>query len=194
MTGSANEVVKTKLAFTVGKPKVGTTRAGTVFFKQHGDEAPSQNAVASTRLARFVGMPDIIAHNAFARIRGVEGVVSGKVTGKPMQGDEFLREVAPPSNAAPRAHRRCGPRRLRLVQRDGKYFDEIGARLPAGRLQGSGRAEGHVRPAALRRAHRPDRPPRRQHLHRSGDGDGHRDRRRLLVREGPAGGRRPRQH
>ena len=97
MTGSANEVIKTKLAFTMGKPKVGTSR--TVFFKQHGTEAQSQNAVASTRLARFLGMPDIIAHNAFARIRGVEGVVSGKVTGKPLQGNEFLREVTPPEGS-----------------------------------------------------------------------------------------------
>src|SRR3954453_9750925 len=108
MTGSANEVIKTKLAFTMGNPKVGTSR--TVFFKQHGDEAPSQNAVASTRLARFIGMPDIIAHNAFARIRGVAGVVSGKGTGKPRQEKEFLREVTPPKG--PPSESRSGPRRF----------------------------------------------------------------------------------
>jgi len=118
MTGSANEVIKTKLAFTMGKPKVGTSR--TVFFKQHGDEAPSQNAVASTRLARFIGMPDIIAHNAFARIRGVAGVVSGKVTGKPLQGNEFLREVTPPEGSPERIQEWAEA--IRLVQRDGKYF------------------------------------------------------------------------
>jgi hypothetical protein len=121
MTGSANEVIKTKLAFTVAKPKVGTSR--TVFFKQHGPEAPSQNAVASTRLARFLGMPGIIAHNAFARIRGVEGVVSGKVVGNPMMGGEFLREMPVPAEYADDpALTATWAEALRLVQRDGKYY------------------------------------------------------------------------
>jgi len=121
LTTSANEVTKTKLAFTVGKPKVGTSR--TVFFKQQGPEAPSQNAVASTRLARFLGMPDIIAHNAFARIRGTAGVVSGKVPGKPLQGGEFLKEVTPPPEYTTADDIALWARLARVVQRDGRYFD-----------------------------------------------------------------------
>ena len=121
MTGSANEVIRTKLAFTVGAPKVGTSR--TVFFKRHGAEAPSQYAVASTRLARFVGMPTIIAHNAFARIHGAGGVVSGKVTGNPLMGAEFLREVTPPPAFTDDDAIAQWAQAVRVVKRDGKYFD-----------------------------------------------------------------------
>jgi hypothetical protein len=72
--------------------------APTVFFKQHTDvQAPSQYAVASTRLARFLKMSDVISHNAFARVGGSEGVVSGAVPGKPLFSVKRETERKPPS-------------------------------------------------------------------------------------------------
>ena len=99
--GHANPVARTKLKSGGGRPMVGTD--GTVFFKRHSDDAPSQYAVASTRLARFLGMPDVIAHNAFARIKDVEGAVSGRVPGQPLVSFEFKgrRNFGPGYRAGP---------------------------------------------------------------------------------------------
>ena len=87
LKGTLNPVTRTKLKSGGGRPMVGTD--GTVFFKRRSDDAPAQYAVASTRLARFLGMPDVIAHNAFARIKDVEGAVSGRVPGKPLVSFEY---------------------------------------------------------------------------------------------------------
>jgi len=87
MKGTLNPVTRTKLKSGGGRPLVGSD--GTVFFKRRSNDAPPQYAVASTRLARFLGMPDVIAHNAFARIKDVEGAVSGQVPGKPLVSSEY---------------------------------------------------------------------------------------------------------
>jgi len=87
LKGTLNPVVRTKLKSGGGRPMVGSD--GTVFFKRRSNDAPPQYAVASTRLARFLGMPDVIAHNAFARIKDVEGAVSGRVPGKPLVSSEY---------------------------------------------------------------------------------------------------------
>jgi len=87
LKGTLNPVIRTTLKSGGGRPMVGAD--GTVFFKRRSDDAPAQNAVASTRLARFLGMPDVIAHNAFARIKDVEGAVSGRVPGKPLVSFEY---------------------------------------------------------------------------------------------------------
>ena len=134
MKGTLNPVTRTKLKSGGGRPMVGTD--GTVFFKRRSDDAPAQNAVASTRLARFLGMPDVIAHNAFARIKDVEGAVSGRVPGKPLVSFEY------------KTRRNFGPGYSRSdmdqlaksegsIKRGNAYYKKIGRRPPVGRLRRS---------------------------------------------------------
>jgi hypothetical protein len=94
-----------------------------VFFKPHDDEdAASQYAVASTRLARFLGMPNLIARNAFAKVKNVLGVVSGAVPGKPLVWREKNKEVPVPAGFGQQDIRdwvRAGQRQ----ERGGKYYE-----------------------------------------------------------------------
>jgi hypothetical protein len=92
-----------------------------VFFKPHHDtNAASQYAVASTRLARFLGMPDLIAHNAFAKVHNVRGAVSGAVPGSPLFSAEKKSEyVMDTSNKQEIAGL---VRDLQLQERNGKYY------------------------------------------------------------------------
>jgi hypothetical protein len=96
LTGTLNPVTRTKLKQGDDRPIVGTD--GTVFFKRHDDnDAPAQYAVASTRLARFLGIPNVIAHNAFAHINNADGAVAGRVPGKPLISWEYKRERKRPA-------------------------------------------------------------------------------------------------
>jgi hypothetical protein len=94
-----------------------------VFFKAHDDQdAASQYAVASTRLARFLGMPNLIARNAFAKVKNVLGVVSGAVPGSPLVSREKKKEVPVPEGYDQQDIRdwvRAGQRE----ERDGKYYE-----------------------------------------------------------------------
>ncbi|HEY8114569.1 MAG TPA: hypothetical protein VII16_17230 [Actinomycetes bacterium] len=93
-----------------------------VFFKPHHDEdAVSQYAVASTRLARFLGMPEVIARNAFARVKGSSGVVSGAVPGSPLVKHKHDREMKPPKNAS-RQQIAAWVKHNQLEERGGKYY------------------------------------------------------------------------
>jgi hypothetical protein len=93
-----------------------------VFFKAHDDEdAASQYAVASTRLARFLGMPKVIARNAFARVKGSSGVVSGAVDGSPLVTHKHDRELKPPKNAS-RQQLAAWVKHNQLEERGGKYY------------------------------------------------------------------------
>jgi hypothetical protein len=109
-------------------PKPPTEEGGkwgssTVFFKPHDDEdAASQYAVASTRLARFLGMPNLIARNAFAKVKNVLGVVSGAVPGSPLASREKNKEVPVPEGYDQQDIRtwvRAGQRE----ERNGKYYE-----------------------------------------------------------------------
>jgi hypothetical protein len=96
--------------------------APTVYFKPHDDEeAPSQYAVASTRLARFLKMPNVIAHNAFARVKGSPGVVSGEVPGVPFVKHKKDMELQPPKNASKQLMAEWVKNR-QVEERDGKYY------------------------------------------------------------------------
>jgi hypothetical protein len=95
----------------------------TVFFKPHsGQNAPSQYAVASTRLARFLGMDNLIAHNAFAKVKSILGAVSGAVPGSPLYSVEKKKEVYRP-DAYSKSETPNWVRDKQLDERDGKYFD-----------------------------------------------------------------------
>jgi hypothetical protein len=93
-----------------------------VFFKPHADMAPSQYAVASTRLARFLGMPRVIAHNAFAKVHDVRGVVSGAVPGEPLLTTKRDREYPIPEHTTKQEMADIA-KASQLVERDGKYYD-----------------------------------------------------------------------
>jgi hypothetical protein len=94
-----------------------------VFFKPHHDEdAASQYAVASTRLARFLGMPNLIARNAFAKVKNVLGVVSGAVPGSPLVWREKNKEVPVP-DGYDRQDIRAWVRAGQREERDGKYYE-----------------------------------------------------------------------
>jgi hypothetical protein len=81
----------------------------------------SQYAVASTRLARFLGMPEVIARNAFARVKGSSGVVSGAVPGSPLVKHKHDREMKPPKNAS-RQQIAAWVKHNQLEERGGKYY------------------------------------------------------------------------
>jgi hypothetical protein len=60
------------------------------FFKKYDvSDAPSENAVASSRLARALKMDNVIARNKFAKHHGALGAVSSAVAGKPLFEGEF---------------------------------------------------------------------------------------------------------
>jgi hypothetical protein len=106
-----------RAALVGGKP--------TVFFKAHDAEhAASQNAVASTRMARFLGMEKVIAHNAFANVKDTIGAVSGAVPGVPLYSEEKNKEVKFPWEAG--LKKADIPDWLRAGQREernGKYYE-----------------------------------------------------------------------
>jgi hypothetical protein len=96
-----------------------------VFFKAHDDvNAASQYAVASTRLARFLSMPNLIAHNAFARIKGTPGVVSGAVPGSALAKTKWDKEYTLPENTSMQdvAHM-VKNGWIQLEERGGKYYE-----------------------------------------------------------------------
>jgi len=94
-----------------------------VFFKQfHATYAPSQYAVASTRLARFLGVPDLIAHNAFAEVNKTKGVVSESAPGVQLRKGEYnTLKVMPEANMS-KAALDDWVQSSQLVERDGQYF------------------------------------------------------------------------
>jgi hypothetical protein len=101
--------------------------APTVYFKPHDDEqAPSQYAVASTRLARFLKMPNVIAHNAFARVKGSPGVVSGEVPGAPFVKHKKDAELPSPPKNASKKELAEWMRHFQAEERDGKYYTMSG--------------------------------------------------------------------
>jgi len=94
-----------------------------VFFKAHHDRnAASQNAVASTRLARFLGMDEIIAHNAFAKVKDVLGAVSGAVPGAKLYEVEKKKRVYLPQEYSKREIPNW-MRDYEIEERKGKYYD-----------------------------------------------------------------------
>jgi hypothetical protein len=126
MLGSINPVTRTTLN---NRPDI---RGGpTVYFKPGGHTAGY--AVASTRIARFLGMEEVIAHNAFARIRDEDGAVSGEVLGVPLRTLEHAVETQIPdeykSGPVPRPdeiENWLASKGSEVVQRDGKYFKLTG--------------------------------------------------------------------
>jgi hypothetical protein len=95
----------------------------TVFFKAHHNQnAASQYAVASTRLARFLGMDEIIAHNAFAKVKSAFGAVSGAVPGAPLYSEEKNEEVPVPEGANSPLERKMWVDGCQLDERNGKYY------------------------------------------------------------------------
>ena len=121
LTATANEVVKSKLKS--GSKNLITSTDRTVFFKKHGNEAFSQYAVASTRMARFLGMPNLIAHNAFGRINKVEGVVAGRVPGQPMMETEFDRgPYSAPEGLGPEDLPEWAKSKGYVRKSDGQYY------------------------------------------------------------------------
>jgi hypothetical protein len=94
-----------------------------VFFKPHHDtDAASQYAVASTRLARFLGMPNLIARNAFAKVKNVRGVVSGAVPGEPLHTVKRDAEYTVPEGTSKREMVAIA-KASQLEERDGKYYE-----------------------------------------------------------------------
>ena len=94
-----------------------------VFFKPHSlESAPSQYAVASTRLARFLDMEKVIAHNAFAKVKNVRGVVSGAAPGEPLLTTKRDTEVKPQPDWD-RRDIQMWMDGAQIVERDGKYWD-----------------------------------------------------------------------
>jgi hypothetical protein len=111
---------------TLNKDAPGKWDTPDVFFKAHDDaNAVSQYAVASTRLARFLGMPKLIAHNAFARIKGTPGVVSGAVPGSALAKTKWDKEYTPPENTSMQdvAHM-VKNGWIQLEERGGKYYEK----------------------------------------------------------------------
>ena len=95
----------------------------TVFFKPHdADDGASQYAVASTRLARFLKMDEVIAHNAFGKVHNVRGAVSGAVPGSPLFSVERNKEVHRPPEYS-KAETPNWVRDKQLDERDGKFYD-----------------------------------------------------------------------
>jgi hypothetical protein len=119
MSGTANTVTRAKLK-SGRDPIVGDDR--TVFFKAHdATYSPSQYAVAATRMAEFLRMPRLIAHNAFGRIQGKQGVVSGRVPGKPLISSEHLTERQVPEGYDKRDIA-AWVQNAQLIKRNGKYY------------------------------------------------------------------------
>jgi hypothetical protein len=125
LSGSVNPVSRTELN------RRSLVRGGpTVYFKPHdGGMAPSQYAVASVRLARFLGMEKVISHNAFATIRNQKGVVSGTVPGAPLRTLEHNNEIPAPAEAKTRPEIDLWLQGMgsRVVEKDGKFFELTGS-------------------------------------------------------------------
>jgi hypothetical protein len=120
LVGTQNAVTRTKLR-SGQPPLVGTDR--TVFFKAHNDaNAASQYAVASTRMARFLDMPDVIAENAFGQHNGVAGVVAGRISGVPVVANEFKKERELPDKSMSKKEIDDWVKSSQLVRRGGKIY------------------------------------------------------------------------
>jgi hypothetical protein len=118
MPKSANVVHRTELNADAPHVDLGTT----VFYKQHNDdEAPSQYAVASTRLANFLKIPEIISHNSFARVTGSPGIVSWGVPGSPLMTSKYDREVVWPEGTSKKDMQSIAKQQA-YDERDGKYY------------------------------------------------------------------------
>jgi hypothetical protein len=118
MPKSANVVHRTELNADAPHVELGKT----VFYKpHHNGEAPSQYAVASTRLANFLKIPEIISHNSFARVTGSPGIVSWGVPGSPLLTAKHDREVWPGKDFSKRDiddwKKQAG-----IDERDGRYY------------------------------------------------------------------------
>jgi len=97
-----------------------------VFFKAHDDaQAPSQYAVASTRLARALDMRSVISHNAFARVNGTSGIVSGSVPGVQLVTNRIEQEEHAPSPASKKEIASWAKQR-QLEERGGKFYSKSG--------------------------------------------------------------------
>ena len=125
MLGSVNPVTRTQLNSST-QIKGGPT----IYFKPVKNTA--QYAVASTRLARVLGMEDVISHNAFAHMNGQDGVVSGQVLGVPVRALEYDKETQIPDEYNSNKGGQPKPEDIQnwldsvgsfVVQKDGKYFE-----------------------------------------------------------------------
>ena len=122
-------VLQSGTANIVGRVQVkpGRRIGPDVYFKQHHAQyAPSHYAVASTRLARFLDMPDVIAHNAFAELgkakaKGVvsQGVAPGAVQ---LRKGEYNTLKVNPDPSATQAEIDDWVQSSQLVERGGQYF------------------------------------------------------------------------
>src|SRR3954451_16838400 len=118
LTGTVNAVHRLQLKPT----REFGTGSDTIFFKADKPiDQTSQYAVASTRLARFLGMPDMIAQNAFAQLRDVTGVAAGKANGVQLRTAEFDTEQIPPPGLV-EEDKDDWAALLQYVKRDGKYY------------------------------------------------------------------------
>jgi hypothetical protein len=118
LTGTVNAVHRLQLKPT----REFGTGSDTIFFKADKPiDQTSQYAVASTRLARFLGMPDMIAQNAFAQLRDVTGVAAGKANGVQLRTAEFDTEQIPPPGLG-EEDKDDWAALLQYVKRDGKYY------------------------------------------------------------------------
>jgi PAS domain-containing protein len=126
--GSANTVERTTLNTSQ------LIRGGpTVYFKPGKHVA--QYAVASTRLATFLGMQPVISHNAFAKIKNTDGFVSGEVLGVPLRAVEHAEETQIPDVYKTFADRPATPADIQnwllskgteVIAKDGKFFKLTG--------------------------------------------------------------------
>ncbi len=120
---SLNDVKRAALNPNPPTEEGGEWGSSTVYFKPHHEaDAASQYAVASTRIARFVGMPNLIARNAFGKVKKVRGLVSGEVPGGqlysvkrdkeyPIPADTTMQEMVAIAKAS------------QLEFRKGKYYE-----------------------------------------------------------------------
>jgi hypothetical protein len=118
-------VLQSGSANIVGRVQVKADRGigPDVFFKQyHKKYAPSQYAVASSRLADFIGMPDLIAHNAFAEVNKAQGVVSELAPGVQLRKGEYNAPKGRPDPGWNQAQIDDWVQMLQLVERNGQYF------------------------------------------------------------------------
>jgi hypothetical protein len=123
---SLNEVKRAALNPKAPTEEGGAWSSNTVFFKPHDQkDAASQYAVASTRLARFIGMPNLVARNAFGKAKKTLGLVSVTAPGGQLFSVERDKLYPVPPNTGPQemAGIAAGSQ---LELRKGKYYDISG--------------------------------------------------------------------
>jgi hypothetical protein len=125
---SLNVVKRAALNPNAPTQEGGEWRSSTVYFKAHDESnAASQYAVASTRVARFLGMPNLIARNAFAKVKDVRGVVSEEVPGGQLYSVERDKEYPLPADTTMQEMVAIAAA-SQLELRKGKYY-EISERI-----------------------------------------------------------------